>query len=103
MICLICRQEKDRNLFPEGDPICVSCIEVMTNLYDVPYAPPERITVNFAYLNLVIAVRELAVEDKKLEEWESYWLQEKRWKLVWMLLNENVNLLLPNSRLQSVV
>lgn len=103
MICLICRQEKDRILFPEEGPICVACIEVMTHLYDVSYAPPERITVNFAYLNLVIAIRELAVEDEKLKDWEDYWLWEKRWKLVWMLLNENDNLLLLNSPLNSVV
>lgn len=103
MICLICRQEKDRILFPEKGPICIFCIEVMANLYDVPYAPPERITVDFAYLNLVIAIRELAVEDKKLREWEDYWLREKRWKLVWMLLNENDNLLLLNSPVNGVV
>jgi len=37
---------------------------------------------------LILAVREQAIEDKKLFEWEEYWVDSMEWRRVWDLLLE---------------
>ena len=60
----------------------------LQNRYNVPYAPPERVTVNTAHMLLIRAIRLQAISDDALTEWEDYWLRDPDWKLVWMLLGE---------------
>lgn len=43
------------------------------------------VSINEAMANLVLAVRQQAIEDGRLADWEDYWLHSKEMRIIWQL------------------
>jgi hypothetical protein len=69
----------------------MECVEKIETDYDVEYSEPERVTKLEAYINLLAASREIAVEDGELGEWEDVFLMSSEWNVIWRLLKINEN------------
>jgi len=89
--CLLCNMDKGVHQFPRKSPVCYDCYEYLCDHYLVPWARTSRGTVQFAYLNLLLAVRRLAVDDKRLKDFESYWVNGVVGSLIRMLLDSVVH------------
>lgn len=87
MTCTLCRIEKSQRYFPKNSPICKTCVDKLESKFNVDYAPPEKVTKLEGYIRLLGASRRQAVEEGELDQWESVFLEEKPWKLMWTLLN----------------
>ncbi len=66
--------------------MCRNCVRDVEVKYKVEYSPPERVTGLEAQIKLIGAIRDQAIDDEELADWESYWLREPDWKMVWDLL-----------------
>ncbi len=98
MRCIICGKQKTNSHFSHNTPVCNECIDTLETVYNVPYAPPERISTNEAYVRLFLAIKQQAVADDQISDWEAYWMKEPKWRLVWILLHDTAN----TFRVQSV-
>ena len=83
--CLICGLERAYEAFSKGDLICRKCVGKLHDHYEVDYSPPEKTSRIKACITLITAVRELAVEDGELEDWEAYWINSPEWARIWAL------------------
>lgn len=50
---------------------------------DCQYAPADGCTPLLSCIRLISAVRAMAVQDGKLEDWEAYWLHAQPWPEIW--------------------
>ena len=88
--CIVCHRQKSPKSFQgEESTVCQSCIRKLSEDYTVDYAPPEKVTKLDAFVNLLKASRDMAVEDDALEEWESVFLLSREWQMIWILLKKD--------------
>lgn len=83
--CILCQTDKQLREFARKSPICRDCVQEIEVKYKIEYSPPEKVSSLEAQTKLIGAIRDQAIEDGELEDWESYWLKEPEWKMVWEL------------------
>lgn len=54
------------------------------------YSEKEYFTIGRGYIKLLRRIREQAVQDGALEEWEAYWLNTSPWPHIWKELMASV-------------
>ena len=84
--CVLCQTDKHPRRFAVKSPICRNCVREIEDKYHIEYTPPEEVSSIEAQIKLIGAIRDQAVEDEELADWEDYWLREPDWKMVWELL-----------------
>lgn len=82
MNCVVCEGELKRI----GVVICKACLEKIANFDEVGYAPFGKKTKSYAMVNLILAIRNQAVLDDRLGEFEACWIESEPWKTLWELM-----------------
>ena len=69
--------------------LCPSCARYIDRL-DNSTAENNREggSVTLAYIDLFTAIRQQAIEDNKLDDFESYWIKPPKWKALWNALQD---------------
>lgn len=86
-VCVKCQAEKSEKAFHPGVGICKSCLSRMQD--DVDFVESHGVTKEEAFVNLVQAIREQAIVDDRLEDFEEYWVRDPRMQMIWSLLRES--------------
>lgn len=87
-VCVMCNTERSAAAFLPGNPICNTCYSRMDGDYEsAEFSLPEQVTINQAYVNLILAIRKQAEDDGEIEDWEEYWLHDSDWQHIWMLFH----------------
>lgn len=95
--CLLCRNEFEIGegrevMYAMQSLLCIDCRIVLKERWNVPFAKLNGgYTKLAAYLNLVKAVRLQAETDKKLDDFESYWIESPKWHALWDLVKSDVD------------
>lgn len=82
MLCRICEVRLSADEFPEGSPICKSCVAKLIKIYGVEYSAPIRQSKVTAHLSLILAIRKSAVNIGELDDFEAYWLNTSPWNQI---------------------
>lgn len=72
MRCVTCEGDLKPTDFSEGSPICKECVATLTKLYEVEYSAPQKHTKLIGFLELIIAMKNRALADGHLEEFEEW-------------------------------
>jgi len=86
--CILCHYDRADQAFSKGNPVCRKCVHTLKDKYSVDYSLPQKVTVLEGCIKLLGAIRDQAIIDSALEEWEDYWINSKGMQPVWMLLRE---------------
>ena len=90
MKCIICEGDLRGYDFSEGSPICRDCVSTMSRLYGVEYSPPQRHSRLGGYLSLIAAIRQTALIDSEIEDFEDYWLETPPWNHIMQSVQESI-------------
>jgi len=72
--CSICESWLKPFAFSQGSPICKACTDVYSQIgswNDPTYSTPLS-----GYIHLFIAIRESALQDDAIDEFDSYWIDQ---------------------------
>jgi hypothetical protein len=86
--CLECEGVLPESRFDGIDSICKTCQRIIKRHDTIEYSIPGNKTIRQAYTELLIAIRNQAVIDDRLVDWESFWLEEEPFKRIWKMLQE---------------
>jgi hypothetical protein len=81
--CVICEGLLNEKFFTGGSFVCDTCAHRLQSREEIKYSEQDRHTVFQAYVNLLLAIREQAIDDGKYEDWEAYWLDTNPWPFIW--------------------
>jgi len=91
--CLLCRTKfvmsegREVTYYATQSLLCPKCRIVLKERYDVAFAERNGGYTQLAsYLRLVKAVRLQAEVDKKIDDFESYWIASPKWRTLWDLV-----------------
>jgi len=84
--CVTCSGLLSESNFPDDSPICRACISKLKRDYAVDFSPPTHKTVPRAYVDLLVAVHDRAVEEGEIEDWNAYWLGTDPWAGLWEMI-----------------
>lgn len=83
MKCGLCETDQpEKAFYDDGTFICRDCVAKLSKLYDVEYAPPVKQSKLKAYLSLILAIRNQAITDHRLADFEDYWLRSSPWNQI---------------------
>jgi len=88
--CLTCYERKEHSEFLRNSPICRSCVKVLEERYAVEYCPPQKVSRREAMLSLIGAVRKQAESDKKINDFEGYWVRSDSLKAILLLIRDGI-------------
>ena len=94
--CLLCREPFElpkykAQMYATKFVLCPTCFEWLREKYYVRYKRRNGgYTKLEAHLRLLAAVREKAMLDRKLADFESYWIRSFKWSVVWEVLQEKI-------------
>lgn len=94
--CLLCREPFElpnyrAQLYATKFVLCPTCFEWLREKYYIRYRRRNGgYTKLEAHLRLLSAVRETAVLDKKLDDFELYWIRSLKWSAVWDTLRDKM-------------
>lgn len=84
--CTLCGHERREGEWFFQD-LCNRC---STYIHDPPYQASQYHSVRMSYVELLVAIRNKAVEDGALDEFEAFWLRGPEMRQVWVLLTETL-------------
>ncbi len=90
MQCALCEVDQDDNQFAEYSPICRDCVEHTVKLCKVEYSVPVENGRTSSCILLIQAIRDQAVEDDLLKDFEEYWIYSPPWDLIISIVRRSI-------------
>jgi hypothetical protein len=74
ILCSVCESWLPKSSFSNGSPICKTCTDYCFQFNS--WKDSSHSTVISGYINLFIAVRDLAIKDDLLDDFNSFWIDQ---------------------------
>jgi len=90
--CPVCEGLLAESLFQGNSETCQVCETRLKRDGEVNYVDSgKRKTIRQSYTNLMLAIKQQAMLDGALEEWQEFWLMVEPWPQIWKLLGTTMN------------
>jgi len=90
MQCALCEVDQDDTQFVEYSSVCKDCVDHVVKLYKVEYSVPVKNGRISSAILLIQAIRDQAVEDGLLEDFEEYWVDSPPWNLIIATIHRSI-------------
>lgn len=74
LFCSYCESWLKPSAFSKGSPVCKVCTDVYSQVDS--WREPSHSTILNGYINLFIAIRDCAVHENALDDFEAYWVEQ---------------------------